>query len=316
MTNATLSHPSLPAVVPDAAPGNARATRDRADDTGQAAWTLGSVFAAYPRRILFTYGLFNLENLVHLAQPWVLGLAINDLIGATYLGLLLFAAQHLAFVLLSAGRRVYDARTFTGIYADLAGRLVLRQRRRGVEVSRVATRSALSREVVDFFQRDLPFVFQALYAVGGALVMLALCDVVLVPFCLTLLVPVCLFSVWGGRKSLTLNARLNDELEREVDVIGRGQPEEVNGHYRHVAGWRVRLANWQALNFAGTQLFVLGLLAAALIRCCSTGSPDLGRVFAVFGYLLMFVGNLSSVPLLVQQVSRLRDINRRISADG
>ncbi len=296
--------PACPGVVP------------RAVGAGPTPSTLRSVFAAYRSRIVFTYGLLNLENLVRLAQPWVLGVAINGLIGGSCLGLLLFAAQYLAFILLGAGRRLCDARAFTGIYAELATGLVVRQRGRGVEVSQVATRSALSREVIDFFQRDLPVVFQALYAVAGALVMLALWDWLLVPFCLALLVPVSLLSAWGGRKSLTINTRLNDELEREVDVIRGGRPEDVNGHYCRVAGWRVRLANCQALNFAGMELFVLALLAAALVRCCTTSSPDLGRIFAVFGYLIMFVGSLSSVPMLVQQFSRLRDINRRISARG
>jgi ABC-type multidrug transport system fused ATPase/permease subunit len=282
--------------------------------TNADAWTLRSLFVAYRWRIMFTYGLLNLENLVHLAQPWVLGLAINDLIGSSYFGLVLFAAQYLAYVALSAWRRSYDARAFTGIYADLASRVVLRQRHQGVEISQVVTRSALSREVVDFFERDIPVVFQALYAVAGALVMLAVCDVVLVPCCLALLLPVAYFSIWGGRKSLTLNIGLNDELEREVDVIHRARRDEVHDHYRSVAGWRVRLADWQALNFAGTELFVVGLLAAALLRCCTADSPDLGRVFAVFGYVLMFVGSLANLPMLVQQVSRLRDINRRIGA--
>ena len=36
-------------------------------------WTLWAIFATYRWRILFTYGLFNLENLLRLAQPLVLG---------------------------------------------------------------------------------------------------------------------------------------------------------------------------------------------------------------------------------------------------
>ena len=113
---------------------------DRSEGSGGQP-TLRSLFAVYRLRILFTYALLNLENLAHLAQPWALGLAINDLTRGSYGGLLLFAAQHLGYILLSAWRRVYDARAFTAIYADLATRLVLRQRRLGVEVSQVATRA-------------------------------------------------------------------------------------------------------------------------------------------------------------------------------
>jgi ABC-type multidrug transport system fused ATPase/permease subunit len=279
-------------------------------------WTLRSLFAVYRWRILFTYILLTLENLLHLIQPWVLGWAINDLLQSSYRGLGVFAAQHLGYVLLSAWRRMYDIRAFTRIYTDLATQLVLRQRGRDIEVSRVATRSALSREIIQFFERDVPFVLQALYGVVGALVMLAVCDGVLVPFCLGLLAPVYLLSSRGSRKTFGLNSRLNDELEREVEVITRNQAEEVRDHYSRVAGWRIKLADWEALAFGWMELCILALLGGALVRCCTTQGLNVGQIFAVFGYILMFVGSLASVPQLVQQLSRLRDISRRMQVPG
>jgi hypothetical protein len=42
-------------------------------------WMMWSIFSAYRWRILATYALFNLENLLRLAQPLVLGWAIHDL---------------------------------------------------------------------------------------------------------------------------------------------------------------------------------------------------------------------------------------------
>ena len=35
------------------------------------AWSLWAIFSTYRWRILFTYSLFNLENLLRLAQPFV-----------------------------------------------------------------------------------------------------------------------------------------------------------------------------------------------------------------------------------------------------
>jgi hypothetical protein len=155
-------------------------------------------------------------------------------------------------------------------------------------------------------------VMGALFAVGGALVMLGLYDWVLVPFCLALLLPACALNWFYGRKTLFLNGRLHDEFEREVEVIGGGRPAEVRGHYGRVAGWRVRLSDWEALNFGAMELFVLGLMVAALVRFCAAADATPGDIFAVFGYVLMFVGGLDVVPVLVQQVSRLRDIGRRM----
>ena len=275
-------------------------------------WTLGGLFRTYRWRILVTYALLNLENLLRLAQPFVLGLAIDGLLHASCTGLVLFAVQHVAYTLISVLRRLYDMRAFTGIYTDVATRLVREQRGRGVAVSQLAARSALSRAFVDFFELDVPSVLQAVYSVGGAQVMLGLYDWLLVPLCLVLVVPAFVLNWVYGRKTLFLNRGLNDEFEREVTFIAAGDAADVRGHYSRVARWRVRLANWDALNFGLMECFVLALLVTALGRFCLTPGAEAGDIFAVFRYLLMFLMGLDAVPVLVEKVSRLCDIGRRI----
>ncbi len=280
-------------------------------DTGEHA-SLGSVFRDHRWRILLTYGLFNLENILGLARPWVLGLAIDDLLHASYRGAALLVVQQLGFTLLSTGRQMYDTRAFTHIYTDLATRLVLQQRRQGVEISRVAARSALSREIVDFFEHNVPNVFQSVYLIAGAIVMLALYDGWMISVCLLLLVPVCLLSVVYARKTYVLNNRLNNELEREVEIIHRARTLEVRDHYSAAGLWRIKLSNFQAANFCLLNVCVMGLIATALVRCCLTGSIEAGQIFAVLGYVMMFVMGLGSTPALVQQLGRLRDITDRL----
>jgi ABC-type multidrug transport system fused ATPase/permease subunit len=278
-------------------------------------WTLRALFHAYRWRILLTYALFNLENLLRLAQPLVLGLAINGLLKFSYGGLLLLIIQHLSHLLLSSGRRMYDTRAFTSIYTDLATRLVLEQRGREVDVSRVTARSALSREYVAFFERDVPVVFGSLYSLVGALGMLCLYDVLVAPLCLVLLIPAFLLNRAYGRKTLLFNGHLNDQWEREVTVISRGQAAEVRGHYSALAHWHVRLSDWEALNFGVMEFFVLGLMAVSLVRFCAAPDASVGDIFAVFRYVLMFIAGLDSLPMLVYQLGRLRDISRRMQRE-
>src|SRR5213078_1387892 len=97
-------------------------------------------------------------NLARLALPLMLGWAINELLRGCWAGLALFLAHGLLSLGLAVARRMFDTRAFCGIYTDLASSAVVEQRRRGVSVSQVAARSALSRQVVDFFERDVPFV--------------------------------------------------------------------------------------------------------------------------------------------------------------
>ena len=98
-------------------------------------WRMWAIFSVYRWRILPTYALFSLENLLRLAQPLVLGWAIDDLLRSSLWGLAIFFAQHGSYVALGVARRINDTRCFTRIQADLAARLVLDQRGCQVEVS-------------------------------------------------------------------------------------------------------------------------------------------------------------------------------------
>jgi hypothetical protein len=273
---------------------------------------LGGLFRAHRGRLLIAYALVTSENLLQLAQPWALGRAIDDLLRSSAAGLGLLTGLYVGYLLVGAARRSYDARAFTRIYADLATRLVLEQRRRAVDVSRVAARSALSREFVEFFQVYLPLVLQGAYSLAGAVAMLCLYDWCLMAACLLLVVPASVLNSFYSRQVLRLSARLHDELEQEVGVISGGDPQAVRGHYRRASFWRVKLADAEAVNTGVIGLFIVALLAVALFRSCTLPQARAGDIVAVFRYVLLFIAALDTLPLLIQHVSRLRDIGRRM----
>jgi len=275
---------------------------------------LRGIFRRFRWQILFTYVLFTVENLLRLAQPLVLGIAINDLIHASYRGLFLFLGQHLAHLAIGTLRQMYDTRVFTGIYSEVASDLVLGQRRRDVAISQVSARTAMSRDYVDFFERHLPMAVAGMYSIVGALAFLAWYDWLLVPYCLGLLAPACVLNYYYGRRTFQLSGRLHDQIEREVEVISRCRDDEVRNHFGNLRRWQVRLSDCEAVNFGLMELFVMALMAATLIHYCLGGGASVapGDVFAVFRYMLMFVMGLDSLPRIVAQLSRLRDINGRV----
>ena len=273
---------------------------------------LATLFRLYRWRILATYLLFNLENLVRLSQLWFLGWAVNDLLAGRSTGLMLFVGQHLVNVALCTARQLYDTRTFTRIYSDLATRLMIDQRRRGVDISRLAARSTLSREVVDFFERDLPCLFFTLYSAVGSLVMIALFDRMLVLPCLGFLAVAALLGRSLGRRTQKLNRGLNDQIEREVGILETEPSERISDHYQQLRGWRIRLSNAQAINFGVVELLVLLLMALVLIRSCGGATASPGSLLSVMGYVAMLANSLANLPMWIQQFSRLRDIRRRL----
>lgn len=274
--------------------------------------TLRSLFREYRGRLLLTYVLFNVENVLRMLQPLVIGVAINGLLQESYTGVWLLVGQHMSHLLIGTLRQMYDTRVFTRIYTEMATGMIVAQRAQQVETSRVAARSALSRSYVDFFERYVPLVIRSAYSIVGAVILLAWYDWRLAPICLGLVVPATWLNFYYARKTLRLSRGLHDELEREVDAIGVGDEEEVGRHYSAVADWRVRLSDAEAVNFAAMEFFVLAALVGALVVFCGT-LPPAGDIFAVYRYVLMFLTGMDAVPKIVDQLSRLKDIGTRMT---
>jgi ABC-type multidrug transport system fused ATPase/permease subunit len=282
---------------------------------GAKSLTVTSVFAAHRARLLFTYALFTIENLLKLVQPVAIGFAINGLLAGAYTGVYWFVAQHLAHLVISRGRQRYDTRVYNDVYSGLATQLITEQRSREIAVSTVAARSALARHYIEFLEMYVPLVIRSAFSIVGALVMLGWYDWALAPLCVLLLVPATALNMIYSRRTLRFNRRLHDQLEQEVQIIDRHNADEVRRHFDLLGSWRVKLSDAEATNFCQMELFVLAVMVGALVMFCTRGTapPQPGDVFAVFRYVMLFMTGLDSVPRVVAQWSRLCDVRTRLS---
>lgn len=303
-----------PSLAPSAGFGSADVSRAGSEESGVP--HLDELFAQNRGPMLGAYSLFVLENLLRLAQPFALGWAINDLLAGRMTGLWVLVGQHVLFMTFGLWRQVVDTRVFSRIYSRLATRLIVDQRERGVEESRIAARSALSREYVDFFEKTIPTSVRVGFSVAGSLIMLGLYDWVVVLLCIGLLGPATWLNRVFARKTRQLSGKLHDQLEHEVEVIREADRDGVKEHFSKVADWRVRLSNAEALNFGAMEAFVLGVIVLALIRTCDLPLIEAGDIFAVFRYLMVLLMGLDQVPRVVMQLSRMRDVDDRIRRES
>jgi ABC-type multidrug transport system fused ATPase/permease subunit len=274
---------------------------------------LPAIFWNYRGRIFATYIVTFLENLFELLYPSVTGLAVNGLLKHNYDGLWLLLGVWLIHAATGVSRQCYDTRVFTTIYTDLATRTVLEQGRLGMSTSQIVARSSLSREFVTFFERDIPSTVNSVFGLLGALMLLLFYDGWSAALCLMLLVPLALLNRSYARRTLVLNKRLNDQLEREVSILSRRPAGRVLGHYRLLARWRIRLSDAEAANWGTMELFSIALAAAVIVRVASLPSIEPGTIYAMLAYLWNFISSLNHVPVLVQQLSRLKDIAQRMN---
>ncbi|NJO94608.1 MAG: hypothetical protein HC820_10280 [Hydrococcus sp. RM1_1_31] len=270
------------------------------------------LFITHYCSILLTYFLTLLENLFGLFYPWATGVAIDELFKKSYEGLILLACIRLAHVITEVVRRIYDTHVFTNIYSNLATLVVLEQNQKGVSTSQMIARSALSREFVDFFERDVPEVFQALFSFIGALMMLFIYDLQIGLYSTVILVPLLIINRLYISKSIDFNRELNDRLEHEVEILMNCNREEVYEHYQSLVKWRIYLSNAEATNYGLIEIFSIPLIIVVLLRTILLPGIQVGQIYAVLSYLWNFLNSIRTVPFLLQQFSRLKDIGDRV----
>ena len=264
-------------------------------------------------RIVLTYGLTLLENVFLLLYPFAFGLAINGLInGDGWRSLLPLLGIWLAHIATGACRQLYDTRLFTRIYADIAGSMILRQRAEGEPTGGVTARSAMTREAVDFFEYEVPGALTSIIGLLGGIAMLFVYHTGAGAIMAGLLLPVLLLSLLYGRRALALSNRLNNRYEREVDAIESHRPGRVHAHFRALSRWRVRLSDSQ-VGFWSTAEFLTLIAVMVVVYLIGTApGAQAGDIFAALAYALAIVDALDTAPDLVEQLSRLVDIRRRV----
>ena len=112
------------------------------------------------------------------------------------------------------------------------------------------------------------------------------------------------------RRSRRIYRVLNDQSEREVSLIDRGTPPEVRQHFGVVGGHWNRLSDAEGISWGIVDVIGLGLAVFALVR--ATGSTEVGTIFAIIAYVWAYTGGFAQVPEVLQRMSNLADIRRRL----
>ncbi|MBU0557517.1 MAG: ABC transporter six-transmembrane domain-containing protein [Alphaproteobacteria bacterium] len=262
--------------------------------------------------LAFTYGLTLTENVAVLLYPAMIGRAIDGLLADDRSELVVLAAVMASHLAIGIGRHMFDTRVFSRIYADLAGDMVLRQRAGGASVEQVAARVLLSREIIDFWQSEVPAIATALVSFIGAVMLLPLLSIPVGVAAIATLLPIAGANWWFAHRSLRLNRALNDVLEREVAVVATAPPRRVHGHFARLTRWRVRVSDAEAATWGIVELATIGLVIAALLILAEVPGATVGTIFAVLGYVLAFGDAIDDLPNIVQNIARVRDIVGRV----
>ncbi len=273
--------------------------------------TIAGIWNTYRLKITGTMSLLAVERMLGVAVPFVLGVAINDLIDGNLRGIWWLVALELSALIIETVRRLYDTRVYAGIYTDVADNTA---QQLDISVSRRAARLGLARELVDFFEWEMTELFAALIGICGAIAML----LYLLPTIggLSVVAAFLVGSVFlfSRRRMFSLNKLLNNELERQVTMLESGRAFSRRRHLSRLARWRIHLSDLEATNFAVADLLLVSLIVGSVVVTVRAGL-SVGEIFAVLTYLIGVTQNLIILPWTYQQLIRAREIGGRIAGN-
>lgn len=262
-------------------------------------------------RLIGTFTLVLAESLLLLTYPVFGGFAINGVLEGNLGKALSYAAVILVIWTVGSVRRAVDTRAFSRIYAEMVVPVILQQRRDGEAVSTISARAALSRELVDFFEMHLPTLVTFLISMIGAVLMLLFIEfwTGLASF-FVLLIP------RYSRVNDRLYFRLNNRLERDVHIIEHSGDRELEQHHQLLAEMRIAISNREAAGYAVIGIALMLLFAVSFSVMTLRGNANAGHLYAVVSYLWSFAISIDDAPRLLEEISKIRDIGKRIQVEN
>ena len=275
---------------------------------------LASLSRAERLSIAGTYGLTLLENLCMLAYPALTGWAVDGLLKNSYRGLTALIGVWLVHLVVAFVRQRVDTRVFVGLFARLAVLTVAEQQRLGHGTSVVSARVEMMRDMVGFFEADVPAMVSQVVTVIGSLVMLFTYDLEAGFIAMAVLLPMGLVNAWYWRRARHLHRGLNDQIEREIEDIEAARPLRLRRHFGRVRRWQVQLSDSESWTWTVTELATIVALVVLLIDFTRSPMFSAGAIYAVLAYVFDYLQGLDHAPAVVNSFARLGDIRARLAS--
>ncbi len=270
-----------------------------------------SLLKRFSGRFTLTLLLVTLESAGWVFFPLFIGRAIDSVLAESVRGLYELAGLGIMAMGIAVVRRLVDSRAYAGIYTTLGEEMVAQDRE-----SSTSTRTArlgMLKEIVEFFENSLPELIVSVVGLAGTLLILSALNFPIFIGCLIVTAATVTLYALTGRLTTRYNEGLNDEHERQVDVVHTGNPARVARHLRRMMRWNIRLSDLEAANFGVNWLFMIALMVYS-VAAAAERTVDYGTVFAVVMYVFQFMESMMMLPFHYQEWLRLREISGRLRA--
>lgn len=273
--------------------------------------TIGAILRRFPGRILLTWAMTLGETALMALIPLFVGFAIDGLLEARLRELQILACLSGGLIALSVLRRVYDTRVYGSIRVAFGSAQVSRGRE--VPVSVLNARIGMGRELVDFLEETLPMVM-------AGLVQLVIAVIVLYAFAPRLALAaggaaagsVAIYALFH-RRFYRLNGELNQQTERQVGILESRFSRPALSHLLRLRGHEVRLSDTEAALYGLVFLLLIASILFNLWYATTALVVSTGSIFSIVSYSWDFVAGTLTLPMTLQNWTRLSEITRRLN---
>ena len=275
---------------------------------------VGLLFRHFRGRILVTWFLVLLENVLWALVPLFIGRAIDALLAQEIHALWEVAGIMLALLLVATGRRFYDTRAYGTMRVQFGAELV--HRAKDSPVSQVNARLGMSREMVDFLEGYVPGLLTGVVQLIVSIGILWSFDLRLgLSALITLLAMVLLYAL-SHQRFFKLNADLNAQTEKQVAILEERKPESIFVHLKRLRRCEVRLSDTEALLYGTIYAAMFGFVLTNLWFAANIPDITAGSIFAILSYSWEFVESGIALPVVLQQWTRLTEIRERLNEEA
>jgi ABC-type bacteriocin/lantibiotic exporter with double-glycine peptidase domain len=273
---------------------------------------LQSIYQDNKLKLYFIYGLNIIQEIAYLLVPAAAGSLINSLITGQGWGILFFCAAYLGWQGVAMYRKIMDTKVFTRIYNEVSIKTIEHHKANGIETGKINARIELLKQVVSFFENDLPFLVSSLVAMFGAAGLLFFYNPRLLLVCIIIIIPSLIINHFFGKKMVQVTSLVNNEYEKQLDVIETGAMPQIKHYFQQVRLLNVRKSNLEAFNFGLLEIFVFIMILASLVIVVKTGELNYGNIVATYGYILRFAYSFDFIPHLTERLATMKDIQNRL----
>lgn len=275
-------------------------------------YSLWGIFARFKWSILGTFGLVVIENLIFIAQPYLIGRTVDGLIADDYTNLMVYIAVALGHVCVTTTRMSYDDRTYARIRARLSIETVMHQQRAKSSLSETAERTALCDEILGFFERGLFVIVKSFVEIVGAMAMLVYFDwrICLAAVCSMIVSQL----IWISTRSRvkTLFTQRNNQREKKVQEIESGDHQRIANHFNSIARIKVKLSDYEAFSSGAFELMGVAVFCFAALVANTIEAVTAGMLIACFGYVKSLNNATTRLPNIFHAIVGVNEIAGRL----